>query len=90
MTWHVDNHDMTQSQADPRSSHNPRHSQVIFLICGTLRVSKVIRFLSHPVITGFTTGAAMFIGFSQLRLCFGIKVRLLPVNPNRQIEPTIT
>lgn len=53
-------------------------------------MSKVIRFLSHPVITGFTTGAAMFIGFSQLRLCFGIKVRLLPGNPNRQTEPTIT
>jgi SulP family sulfate permease len=41
--------------------------QIIFLLCGMLRVSKVIRFLSHPVMTGFTSGAAFYIGFSQLK-----------------------
>lgn len=67
--------DSIQFNADPTSTNT--HSQVIFLVCGTLRVSKITRFLSDPVITGFTTGAALFIGFAQLRLCFGIQVRTL-------------
>ncbi len=33
---------------------------------------QVIRFLSHPVMTGFTSGAAFYIGFSQLKYIFGI------------------
>lgn len=55
-----------------------------------LRVSKVIRFLSHPVLTGFTTGAACFIGFSQLRLCFGIKVGFVGLTVRVRVRPSIT
>lgn len=49
--------------------------QLVLLICGLIKVGKVIRFLSHPVMTGFTSGAAFYIGMSQLKYVFGIKVR---------------
>lgn len=39
---------------------------------GFLHYSQVIRFLSHPVMTGFTSGAAFYIGFSQIKYIFGI------------------
>ncbi len=48
-------------------------TQVVYLLCGLLRVSKIIRFLSHSVMTGFTSGAAFFFGFSQLKACFGLQ-----------------
>lgn len=47
---------------------------IVFLLCGFLRISKIIRFLSHPVMTGFTSGSALYIGLSQLKYIFGIKV----------------
>jgi sulfate transporter 4 len=35
---------------------------------GLLRLGFLVRFLSHSVITGFTSGAAIIIGMSQVRL----------------------
>jgi hypothetical protein len=54
---------------------HPHAIQIVFLLCGLLRVSKLIRFLSHSVMTGFTSGAAFYLGFAQLKSCFGITVR---------------
>jgi MFS superfamily sulfate permease-like transporter len=34
---------------------------------GVLRLGFMVRFLSHSVITGFTSGAAVIIGMSQVR-----------------------
>jgi MFS superfamily sulfate permease-like transporter len=34
---------------------------------GLLRLGFMVRFLSHSVITGFTSGAAIIIGMSQVR-----------------------
>jgi MFS superfamily sulfate permease-like transporter len=51
--------------------------QVAFLVAcmytgvGVLRLGFIVRFLSHSVITGFTSGAAVIIGMSQVCVCGG-------------------
>lgn len=41
---------------------------------GALRLGFVVNFLSHPVLTGFITAAAIVIGFSQLKYVLGFDV----------------
>ena len=41
---------------------------------GVLRLGYLANFLSHSVISGFTSGAAIIIGLSQLKYFFGIKI----------------
>jgi sulfate permease, SulP family len=41
---------------------------------GALRLGFVVRFLSHPVISGFTSAAAIIIGLSQLKHVLGVKL----------------
>ena len=41
---------------------------------GLLRLGFLVNFLSHPVITGFTSAAAIIIGFSQLQHLLGISL----------------
>ncbi len=41
---------------------------------GLLRVGFLVNFLSHPVLSAFTSAAAILIGFSQLKSLLGIKV----------------
>ena len=43
-------------------------------LLGVLRLGFVVNFLSHPVVTGFTSAAAIIIGASQLPKVFGIRV----------------
>jgi SulP family sulfate permease len=45
---------------------------VIQLLLGLFRFGFVVNFLSHPVLTGFTSAAALIIGFSQLKNLTGI------------------
>ena len=45
---------------------------VIQAVMGLLRVGFLVNFLSHPVLVGFTAGAAILIGFSQLKYLLGI------------------
>jgi sulfate permease, SulP family len=47
-------------------------SGVIQLVLGILRAGFVVNFLSHAVISGFTSAAAIVIGLSQLRPLLGI------------------
>lgn len=44
------------------------------LLMGLLRLGFLINFLSHPVISGFTSAAAIIIGFSQLKHLLGIHI----------------
>lgn len=44
------------------------------LLLGVLRLGLVVNFLSHPVISGFTTAAALIIASSQLSKIFGVHV----------------
>lgn len=45
---------------------------IIQLAMGALRLGFVVNFLSHPVISGFTSAAALIIGLSQLKHLLGI------------------
>eukprot|EP00814_Leptocylindrus_danicus_P004121 CAMPEP_0116009252 /NCGR_PEP_ID=MMETSP0321-20121206/3328_1 /TAXON_ID=163516 /ORGANISM="Leptocylindrus danicus var. danicus, Strain B650" /LENGTH=502 /DNA_ID=CAMNT_0003478191 /DNA_START=135 /DNA_END=1644 /DNA_ORIENTATION=- len=49
-------------------------SDDVYLIMGTFRLGFVTIVLSHAVISGFTTGAAIIIGFSQVKYFFGYEV----------------
>jgi len=41
---------------------------------GAVRLGFLVKFLSHPVIAGFTSAAALIIGFSQLKHVLGIPI----------------
>ncbi len=45
---------------------------VVQLALGLLRLGMVVNFLSHPVVNGFTTAAAIIIATSQLAKLFGV------------------
>ena len=47
---------------------------VFQLTLGVLRLGLVVNFLSHPVVNGFTTAAALIIASSQLSKMFGVYV----------------
>ena len=47
---------------------------LIIAILGLLNLGNLINFMSHPVMIGFTTGAAMIIGLTQLKYAFGTTV----------------
>lgn len=46
---------------------------IMQLVLGVLRVGFVVDFLSHPVLSGFTSAAGAIIGASQLKHVFGVK-----------------
>ena len=43
-------------------------------LMGILRIGFIVNFLSHPVLSGFTSAAAIIIGFSQLKHLLGISL----------------
>ena len=47
---------------------------VIQALMGFLRIGFLVNFLSHPVLAGFTSAAAIVIGFSQLKHLLGIGI----------------
>lgn len=47
---------------------------VIKILMAILRLGFLINFISHPVLIGFTSAAALLIGLSQLKQLCGIKV----------------
>ena len=47
---------------------------VIQLLMGVFRLGFLVNFLSHPVISGFTSAAALIIGFSQLKHLLGFNI----------------
>jgi SulP family sulfate permease len=47
---------------------------VFLLLMGVLRLGFIANFLSHPVISGFVSGAAVLIAVSQLRYLLGVSV----------------
>lgn len=49
-------------------------SGVIMLVMGLLRLGWLTNFISHPVLSGFTTGAAIFIVGTQLASLTGIAI----------------
>ncbi|MBT8219731.1 MAG: solute carrier family 26 protein [Bacteroidia bacterium] len=47
---------------------------VIQLAMGVFRLGFLVNFLSHPVIAGFTSAAALIIGISQMKHLLGVKI----------------
>jgi SulP family sulfate permease len=47
---------------------------VMQLAMGLLRAGFLVNFLSHPVVSGFTSAAALIIGFSQLKHLLGVNI----------------
>ena len=47
---------------------------VIQFLLGVFRLGFLVNFLSHPVISGFTSAAALIIGLSQLKHLLGINI----------------
>ena len=47
---------------------------VIQLLLGVFRLGFLVNFLSHPVISGFTSAAALIIGLSQLKHLLGVHI----------------
>lgn len=51
---------------------------VIQAVMGLVRLGFLVNFMSHPVLAGFTSAAALVIGFSQLKHLLGIDIPRLP------------
>ena len=47
---------------------------IIQFIMGVVRAGFLVNFLSHPVVSGFTSAAAIVIGFSQLKHLIGVNI----------------
>ncbi len=47
---------------------------ILQLVMGLLRVGFIVNFLSHPVLSGFTSAAALVIGFSQMKNILGFAI----------------
>lgn len=47
---------------------------IIQLLMGVINLGFLVNFLSHPVIAGFTSAAAIIIGFSQLKHLLGVNI----------------
>ncbi len=47
---------------------------VVQLAMGVLRLGFLVDYLSHPVIAGFSSAAALIIGFSQLKHALGVNI----------------
>jgi sulfate transporter 4 len=47
---------------------------LVYVLMGLLRLGFVTIFLSHAVVSGFTSGAAIIIGLSQLKYFFGYSI----------------
>ncbi|GAP63876.1 sulfate permease, SulP family [Ardenticatena maritima] len=71
--------------AEPGSPEYVQLALVLALLAGLLqivmglaRLGFLVNFLSHPVLSGFTSAAAIVIGFSQVKHLLGVSVPRLP------------
>jgi len=53
-------------------------SGIILIIMGFLKLGTLIKFIPLPIITGFTSGIAVIIFFTQLKDLLGLKISELP------------
>jgi SulP family sulfate permease len=53
---------------------------ILLILMGVLKLGNVIRFIPHPLITGFTTGIAIIIFSSQMKDFFGLRMNSVPAD----------
>ena len=76
----TDPNNLDTYQYDVQQRYNRSVTQLAFLVAvmytamGALRLGFLLRLLSHPIITGFTSGAAVIIGLSQVKYIVGYSV----------------
>jgi sulfate permease, SulP family len=51
---------------------------LILIAAGALRVGRLIKFIPHPVVTGFTAGIALIIASSQVKDFLGLSLENVP------------
>ena len=52
---------------------------IIMIIMGFLKMGNIIKFIPHPITTGFTSGIALVIFSSQIKDFFGLQMNEVPV-----------
>nr|MBP6299883.1 sodium-independent anion transporter [Arenimonas sp.] len=53
---------------------------IILIIAGYAKFGQMIKFIPHPVITGFTAGIAVIIASSQVKDFFGLSIASVPAD----------
>src|SRR6476620_9757930 len=53
---------------------------VFLIILGAAKLGGIIKFIPHPVVTGFTSGIAIIIFSSQVKDLFGLKMGAVPAD----------
>lgn len=53
---------------------------ILLILMGIFKLGSVIKFIPHPLITGFTTGIAVIIFSSQMKDFFGLNMESIPVD----------
>ncbi|MEH6789448.1 SulP family inorganic anion transporter [Parasphingorhabdus sp.] len=51
---------------------------LILVAAGALRIGRLIKFIPHPVVTGFTSGIAVIIATSQVKDFLGLSLAVVP------------
>lgn len=52
---------------------------IIMIVMGILKLGNIIKFIPHPITTGFTSGIAVVIFSSQIKDFFGLNIDKVPV-----------
>ena len=58
---------------------------VLLCVMSVLNIGQLIRYLSHSILSGFTTAAAMLIGLSQLKSAFGFSYKVPQVGSDDSV-----
>ncbi len=53
---------------------------IILIAAGVLRLGQIIKFIPHPVVTGFTAGIAVIIASSQVKDFLGLAIDKVPAD----------
>jgi sulfate permease, SulP family len=53
---------------------------IMLIIFGLARAGELIKFIPYPVVTGFTSGIALLIFFSQIKDFFGLAIDHIPID----------
>ena len=59
---------------------------VILVLLGVFKLGTIIKFIPHPLVTGFTAGIAVIIASNEIRDFFGLQVTNVPAEFIEKIE----
>jgi SulP family sulfate permease len=59
---------------------------VILVLLGVFKLGTMIKFIPHPLVTGFTSGIAVLIAVNEIRDFFGLRVEAMPAEFVEKVE----